>query len=188
MKGCIIALFAILTMSAVVPCPNTGDSHNSRIMALNKLKNRTIQQGLIPEVVGISDILKPGNDSMRWNPDKFVSVTGYIILVKYGGAETCNCHTKDKSIWDVHIELAASPTDKGKNAMICEAGANSRVFNPTLTMDYIKPLIGKKVTITGYLFPDSEHWQNSVNINPKGTNLWRATEWEIHPIATITVL
>lgn len=71
--------------------------------------------------------------------------------------------------------------------MICEAGQNSRDYDSSLTYDNIEKLKGKKVTITGYLFPDKKHWANSVNINPAGTDLWRDTEWEIHPVAKIEI-
>lgn len=169
-------------------CTRSGLSTSpDRIKRLNMLKNRSIPANLIPKVILISDILKPGVDSLRYDPSQFVSITGYIILVKYGGAESCNCKTSDKSKWDIHIELAANPDDVGSKSMICEAGITSRLSNGELTMDKIKPMNGKKVTITGYLFPDSEHWAESANTNPTGTTIWRNTEWEIHPISSITL-
>lgn len=187
MKKYIFLLLITFCLTAHSQCKKEGDSNNKRIIALNLLKNRGIPKGLIPEIINISDILKSGNDSTRWFSTQFVSVTGYIILVKYGGAETCNCHTKDKSRWDVHIELAAASGDKSNHALVCEAGVSSRSFNSSLTYLNIKKLIGKRVTITGYFFADKQHWANSVNINPKGKLLWRKTAWEIHPIANINL-
>jgi hypothetical protein len=41
---------------------------------------------------------------------------------------------------------------------------------------------------TGWLFYDSMHEHNAANTNPRGSQIWRLTCEEIHPVSGIKVL
>ena len=87
---------------------------------------------------------------------------------------------------DFHIEVASSAkeTDK-KKMMVCEM---TRYTQGKVAIKDVKALIGHSVSIEGNLFFDEEHKQNAENTSPKGTNLWRATCWEVHPVFAIKKL
>jgi hypothetical protein len=184
------AIFAyiafVLSVLASDPCSIYGDNKRPEMRYADSLKNRPqIIQLPAPDIT-LQSLLAPGDDRMRFNSSTYVAITGYIVLVKYGGAETCNCHTKNKADLDTHIELCSTPDGKGKDCVICEINR----FNTDTSLLYynVLQLKGKKVQIDGYLFFDGEHKQNAVNTNPNGTFLWRATCWEIHPVCKITTL
>ncbi len=137
--------------------------------------------------ISINKILAPNyikDESVPYTKEKLICIEGYVILQKMGGSESCNCHAKNKDGWDVHLEVAKTPNAKGIDAMICEVTPK---YPNRDKVDW-KGMVGKKVRITGYLFSDIEHYHNAVNTNPKGTNLWRRTEIECHPVVNIEVI
>jgi hypothetical protein len=182
----IVILFSSLISFAQNPCPIYGDKPLKKFQVNDSLKNRTlatkpITPSKIYQVSEFIDLHK--SDTGLYNTTPFIAVEGYIVDVKWGGSETCNCHSKDKKDLDIHIEFASTSTEKdGKKIMVCEL---TRFTKGDLTVSDIKKYIGHKVKIYGYLFFDGEHWHNAVNTNPKGTNLWRSTCWEVHPVIKI---
>jgi len=175
----IIILILLCLPSFQVVCPPKGDNSNIKSQNSDLLKNRTITSTKINKTITLEKILQPGDDTKRFSESDYVDLVGYIYDVKWGGAETCNCHSKDKSQLDIHIELV-STLNKADNekAMVLEITRYSR---GSYTYESIKALKGKKVEVKGWMFFDEEHKQNAVNTRPNGTNLWRATCWEIHP-------
>ena len=166
-------------------CPQEGSSTKDKFKELDKLKNRTEKKSYIDENLDVKSFLKGNDDRKLFSNDMYVTITGYVVLVKYGGAETCECESKEKNDEDYHIEIAENPgeTDKTKT-MICEITREVRCIDYK-TLEKYK---GHKVKIEGFLFFDEEHWQNALNTNPSGTNLWRGTCWEIHPVFSITII
>lgn len=164
-------------------CPDEGLGRNDKEKALNKEKNKpcVIFAGDSITPISIDSILKDGNDLNRFKLGELVSIEGYVILQKYGGSESCNCHAKDKSGWDVHLEIAKTKDANNKNAFIAEVTPK---YQNRDNIDW-KSFVGKKVQIFGYIFYDVEHTQNAVNTNPTGTNLWRKSIVEIHPVIAI---
>lgn len=184
-------LFIFSFQSAAVPvksdkCPITGDGRNARMRCDDSLKNRPCVVGTVDNSVTLQSILDKGDDTKRFSTNQYASLVGYINLVKYGGSETCNCHSKDKGDLDTHIEISMNVGDEGKKSIICEITRYNR--DPNLSYTNIKKLVGKKVKISGYLFFDFEHKQNAVNTTPNGTNLWRATCWELHPVCAVSIV
>lgn len=167
------------------PCPLFGDKNNAKIKALDLLKNRSTPGALVDNTVTLEKILSPGDDRTRFTPNQYVTITGYVVLVKPGGPETCECHSKNPADLDIHIELALKPTDKGAQAMVVEINRFVKAKNPDFTVAKLKQYIGKKMTVSGWMFFDEEHWQNAVTTNPTGHNNWRYTCWELHPVLTI---
>jgi hypothetical protein len=182
----IVILFSFLTSFSQKPCPIYGDKPLKKFQVSDSLKNRPLPIKLMTpiKVYQASEFInlhKP--DTGLYSPSNFIAVEGYIVDVKWGGSETCNCHSKDQKDLDIHIEFAATSNETdGKKIMVCEM---SRFTRGNLTLSDVKKYIGHKVKIYGYLFFDGEHWQNAVNTNPKGTNLWRSTCWEVHPVVKI---
>ncbi len=191
----IIFLF-LLTLIISLTCKKTysqcsiyGDKNVRKFQLLDSLKNRNCMSSCVDSSVTLEQILSfKGNDVGCYSSDQFVPLTGYVVLVKYGGSETCNCHSNNPSDKDVHIELALDPNDKGVKAMVIEINRYTRRDHPELNLANLKKLIGKKVRSWGYLFLDDEHLQNAVTTNPTGTNLWRYTCWEQHPVMKIELL
>jgi hypothetical protein len=144
--------------------------------------------------VKVDDFLAANADekSPTLNQKKAVVITGYIVDVESGGAEICNCQTKDKKYWDTHIYISRDPgvTDL-KECMIAEVTPRMRqVQRPgstewntdQITMNYPR---GTKVQIKGWEFYDDEHWPNAL-INPQhGSKVWRKSCWEVHPVTDI---
>ena len=166
-------------------CPQEGNSAKEKFKELDKLKNRTEKKSYIDENIDIETFLKGIDDRKMFSNDMYVTVTGYVVSVKYGGAETCECDSKEKNDEDYHIEIAevGNETNK-KKTMICEITREVRCVN----YKELEKYKGHKVKIEGWLFFDEEHWQNALNTNISGTNLWRATCWEIHPVFSIEII
>jgi len=174
-------------------CPQKGDSGNAAHQKLDSYKNRSVQSKGAPIVVDLYKLTMKNagrNDETSFNDEEWASVSGLIVLVKKGGSETCNCHSIKDTDMDWHIELAPySPDDPihteevpfdKRSVMICEVSRYTKSATG-LTYKELEGLKGKLVTITGYMFFDQEHKQNAYNTNPKGTDIWRGTAWEIHP-------
>ncbi len=163
------------------PCPIGGDKNNAKFQHVDSLKNRSVALSNINPNITLDSIFRSGDDSKRWSENDYANISGYIFNVKYGGAETCNCHSSNKNDLDIHIELVQDlKKSDGTKRMIVEINRFVKA-KYSIYYDSVKLLIGKKVQISGYMFFDSEHKQNAINTSPSGTNLWRATCWEIHP-------
>jgi hypothetical protein len=177
----IAILFIALVASA--QCPPEGDNVSTHFREASILKNRTaIDTSLHPEI-NVADFLVVRNDATRWNDTMYVTVRGYIVGVKWGGKEICNCHSPEKDDGDIHIELAANASELDKTKMMVVE--MTRFSRHGADVKSVKKLLGKMTLVTGWLFYDSEHWQNAKNTNPAGTNLWRGTAWEVHPVMNI---
>lgn len=165
-------------------CPVTGNSYKFR--ESDSLKNRNIV-GQVNNKITIDSILKRGLDLNRFNPQDYVSIEGYVYLVKLGNSETCNCDSKNPSDQDIHIEIVKNLNSVvkrgiGTNIIIVEI---NRYTRQSIDYNFIKTLVNKKVQVQGWMFCDKEHKQNSFNTANVFTNVWRATCWEIHPVMSI---
>ncbi len=181
----LILIVIIFSSGDGVKCPTKGDSDNKKHQESDILKNRSIASKTLTKI-SLDSVLKPGDDKKRFNQNTFVEITGYVFNVKRGGSETCNCHSDDKSQLDIHIELVRSLSEtEDTKRMIVEINRYTIANNKSMEYRLIKLLVGKKVNITGWLFFDEEHKQNAINTSPKGTNIWRATCWEVHPCISI---
>lgn len=174
-------------------CPLTGlDKHQKvpkkRIADLNRFKNRTAEPDAINSDITLSKVLATGDDRDRFSNEDAASLTGYIVGVKPGGTEDCNCYYGREDFIDTHIEIAVKKGEKDKTKfMVVEMTPRFKKTHADWRTHDIKKLIGSKVTVTGWMLFDENHWQNSRNTNPSGTNLYRATAWEIHPVTAFDV-
>ena len=173
-----LSLITILLVSTIcsAQCPVGGNSPQQRLQHLDSLKNRS-DTGSNPLAVDIHSFYQQAPDL---SDSQYISITGYIKLVKYGGGETCNCHSVSRADQDYHIELVDTLVG-GHEPVICEV---NRFIRP-MTYLQLRALTDTKVTITGWVFHDIEHKQNSVDENPNGTDFWRQTDIEVHPVISI---
>jgi hypothetical protein len=94
-------------------CPLEGKTTRPALMALNRLKNRTVAplKTDVNPAIPLTSVLAPGNDLGRWNETQGAIFTGFVVAVKPGGPETVNCGATDPAHTDTHIELALSADD-----------------------------------------------------------------------------
>ena len=211
----ILALFSYSTMSQItitpgdttilIPagsldtfnmCPPIGQTDETRLQDLNKLKNRydIPSDSDINSNVSVATMLVPGDDNKRWSTSNAAQITGYVMEVKPGGSESCNCHLTDKAKIDTHIVLVASPdSTKGGQRIIIEITPRMRFLMLQKGIDWSTDAIkatftGHWVKVTGWLFFDEEHTNASENTSPGGVHNWRATAWEIHPITSLELV
>jgi hypothetical protein len=174
-------------------CPLEGKTKVSVVQALNRLKNRTVaplKTNVNPGIT-LAAVLAPGNDVMRWSATQGAIITGYVIDVKPGGAETVNCGATDPPHVDTHIEMALNAGDaKGVQHMIVEVSPRERAIMAAQGKDWStnnlrRTLLGHKIIVVGWMMLDREHCNASENTNPGGAHNWRATCWEIHPVTAL---
>jgi len=174
-------------------CPVEGGSKSQRLVGLNISKNRYASpaENDFNKSVTIKSLLVRGNDANRFSPDKAVSITGYVLLVKDGGYETCNCSSKTDL--DTHIVLVTNTTiTKGSYRIIVEVTPRMRYLMKQKGIDWStqtlkKTITHKMVTVQGWLFFDGEHTSAAENTNPGNKKNWRGTAWEVHPITSIVI-
>jgi hypothetical protein len=174
-------------------CPLEGKTTNPSLMALNRLKNRTVtpMKTQVNPAITLAAVLAPGNDVDRWGATQAAIITGFVVGVKPGGPESVNCGATDAPHTDTHIELALTAGDtRGIHQMIVEVTPRERALMAAKgknwsTANLKVTLLGHKITVVGWMMLDKEHCNASENTNPRGAHNWRATCWEIHPVSAL---
>lgn len=190
-----------------VDCPEvTGDAKAKLAIDLARQKNREDEPSTFQKIP-FADLLKEGDDTDRWSDVAGAVLEGYVIDVKPGGVETCNCRTTDMLFKDTHIELIAAKDDPGAKKdgtfrrVIVEVTPRFRLIKAQdgvdWTTDTLRQTIkGHYVRVKGWMFHDKEHECAAQNtrkeVKPachgRDRTVWRATTWEIHPLTSIEVL
>jgi hypothetical protein len=180
-------------------CGLEGTATSDAGKALDRLKNRykaPATDDVDAEAV-LAAMLAPGDDIDRFDEKKAAKVTGFVIGVKVGGKEACNCQATATIDRDTHIELALAKDAPPRQRVIVEVTPRVRDqmkaqdidwTTETLTKATGKGIKGKWVEVTGWLLFDSMHIAEAENTNPGGAKNWRATCWEVHPVTGIRVL
>jgi len=196
----IIAITTLMLLSVLTwaqsfnKCSVKGSSPQKRIQALDMLKNRTNlpkHSDFNPKVT-LEAMLKPGDDTKRWNVNDAATITGYVRLVKPGEAETVNCMAKALPSRDTHIELVPKEGDGERSVVVIEVSPRIRAIMQKNGEDWStealeKRLKGQVITVQGWLFFDAEHTNAAETTHPGGAHNWRGTAWEIHPITSIQI-
>ena len=195
MKKYLISLITILFLlfltnfiSAQTPCPVEGSAHLDKDKIANRYKNREIVNYLtqpIDNSITLEKMLEPGDDSKRFNPDSFVKIIGYIVEIKDGGKESCNCETNVDSLKDIHIYVGLTPNADKSECVIVEVTHKWKSLNRGYNL---KQYVGKQVNIYGFIFYDAEHKGNAKNTCSVCTNVWRKTVVEVHPVCKIELV
>lgn len=177
-------------------CGMEGDAKDQIAKDLNLLKNRyAFPTGAdMDKSVTLQRMLKSGPDTGRFDKTKAATIQGYVVDVLPGGVESSNCHAKNPRYRDTHIEIVSAPGDSAKiRRVIVEITPRIREVMKGRGIDWStatlkKTIRHKNVRITGWLFFDEEHVNESENTAPGGAKNWRATAWEVHPITDLQIL
>src|SRR5258708_8605006 len=169
-------------------CGLDGSTKIVNLKKLNQLKNRYSmpKDDQIDHSIKLNALLAPGDDETRWNSRSGAEITGFVLKVKTGGRETCNCGKKDPVHTDTHIELVLKSTDTaGTQSVVVEVTPRIRAIMTANGTDWStktlkKQILGKLVKVRGWMMLDAQHKNAAENTNPRGANNWRATAWEIH--------
>ncbi len=174
-------------------CPSSGLALTTARREVHRLKNRRS----FPEVsdfdsaVTLDEMLRPGVDEHRWSQTRAVRIEGYVVSVGKAGPELANCYSPGRR--DIHINLALQMNAPASEQVVVEvtpfferlAGENGRNWSEAALQS---TLVGRWCRIEGWLFFDRQHAKESRNMFKEGSDLWRATAWEIHPVTKIEVL
>jgi hypothetical protein len=180
-------------------CPMAGTGISAANKALNRLKNRFTlpDDSDFDKKVTLAAMLAPGDDTDRFDTNEAAKVTGYVINVKVGGKENCNCQATNPIDMDAHIEMALHKDAPKNQRVIVEVTPRFRLLKKGKGTDWSTEtlkgstddgIMGKWVEVTGWLLFDDIHRDAAENTNPGGEMNWRATCWEIHPVTDIKVL
>jgi hypothetical protein len=176
-------------------CPLEGTATSEAGKTIDRLKNRFVapKAADIDAGVTLAGLLAPGDDEGRFDESKGAKIRAFVIDVKVGGVETCNCRAKDPIDRDTHIEIGFTNDAPKTQLVIVEVTPRIRAKMKEAQKDWStealkKDLKGKFVEIAGWLLFDTPHIDEAENTHPGGPKNWRATCWEIHPVTSITVL
>jgi len=182
----------VFTFSDGRTCTMEGDARGAAGKALNRLKNRfnAPAPAQIRPNVTLARMLAPGDDLNRFQSSGGATVTGYVIDVKVGGNETCNCHEQAPVDRDTHVELALSPNAPSIQRVIVEVTPRLRARMRQGGIDWTteglqRTILKHWVRVTGWLMFDTMHVNEAENTNPGDPVDWRATCWELHPVTGI---
>jgi hypothetical protein len=179
------------------PCGLEGTAKSEGMKDLNRHKNRWAipDDSDIDHEVSLAAMLAPGKDVNRFDQEKAAKIQGFVIDVKMGGTETCNCGADDPDLKDTHIELALAAGAPEIQRVIVEVTPRLRKLMKMKMpeVDWTTAALHSKfkekwVEVTGWLTFDTAHIKQAENTNQGHKGNWRATCWEIHPVTNITLL
>lgn len=168
------------------PCGMTGDARKGSLEAAKDPYKNAYTPIATFNPIDFAEMAALKVGDTKYKDGQGVTVQGYVIEVKDGGSETCNCHTKDKTFYDTHIVLSKDPNDPNPaHGIVVEITPRWRAKMPNWTTTEIKKTyLHKWVTVQGAMFNDSEHKPMS-SADGATSNAHRATCWEIHPVMGI---
>ena len=174
-------------------CPSSGLALSESRRTVHRLKNRTSfpQPSEFDSQVTLSNILAPGRDEMRWSQTKAARVEGYVVSVGRASIELANCYSPCRR--DIHINVALRPDAAPSEQMVLEVTPYFERLNASQGLDWSEQrlkqtLVGHWCRFEGWLFYDIGHDEEATNTHKGGSNIWRATGWEIHPVTKIEVI
>jgi hypothetical protein len=183
----IVALF-LATAIYAAPCGIHGSAkRGTREYVLNPFKNRSQAPLTVNPRITLQALAK----GVPFANTEAASIIGYVALVKPGGKESCNCRATDPAHKDTHIALVKNPldaNDESKHIVVEVTPRSRRLYHLPSTATLKKQILRKRVMISGWLFYDLIHEHNAANTNPHGSDIWRLTCEEIHPVTGIKVL
>jgi hypothetical protein len=190
------------SISGISDCPISGCGDNGD-SELNQAKNRTE----IPSdpavkhktIASMTDLAQP----TRWNtgddrtsirmPGKEgtpVQLQGFLLRVKPGSAESCNCDLARRVDTDVHLVLVEDMDNAEETSVTAEITPRIRAKgHPELIFRNVNDLEGDFVRVTGWLMLDTKHIRQTHRLANERINkgLKRATNWEVHPVTKLEV-
>lgn len=192
-----LTVAAILLSVAVIIldryCPPSGLGFSTSQRNVHRLKNRTSfpQAADFDRQATLANILQPGRDEARWSQTKAASVEGHVVSIGRAGIELANCYSPCRR--DIHINLALRPDAPPSEQMVLEVTPHFERLAASQGLDWSEEklkqtLVGRSCRFEGWLFFDDSHDEESTNTHKEGSNIWRATGWEIHPVTRIEIV
>jgi hypothetical protein len=185
--------FTATLFAAHSHCPTRGVTFTEERAAFIKLKNRTAspQAADFDGRVTLENLLRPGDDRMRWSESRAAVVEGYVVEVGAGGIESANCFSPVRRDTHIYLSLTSDATPQGR--VVAEVTPPLRDWARLRGVDWSeaalrRELVGRWCRIEGWLLFDREHDEEAENTRPGRAGNWRATAWEIHPVTSIEVL
>lgn len=190
----ILCLFLLTTSFIQLGnCPVTGDSGDPAVEALDKLKNRAT----IPEpeqingIVTFNSLFNAGDNGEKFSEQDAVEIEGILVKGTQEKGESCNCHTTDIALRDIHVYIAQTANAPLKDCQVVEITAFTKSKHPEWTQDFINnTFAGHHVKVTGWLLYDFKHTGESAATHPEFPEgkLKRHNVWEVHPITSIVAV
>jgi hypothetical protein len=194
-----LVVFAVVTVSLAAGvllldryCPASGLGFSTSQRNLYRLKNRTSfpQDVDFDPQATLANILQPGRDETRWSQTKAARVEGYVVSIGRAGIELANCYSPCRR--DIHINLALRPDAPPTEQMVLEVTPYFERLAAAQGGDWSEEklkqtLLGRWCRFEGWIFFDQVHAKESTNTF-EGSEIWRATAWEIHPITRIELI
>jgi hypothetical protein len=120
---CISAISFASAQDVYHNCGMSGRPNIARIKALNRQKNRHVAPANhhIDRNISLRDMLRPGNDAKRFRTDRAAVIIGFVVSVKPGGIERCNCWAKEVKWRDTHIDIVMNSqkaSDKTRHVIV----------------------------------------------------------------------
>jgi hypothetical protein len=177
-------------------CGLEGNPNGSEAQKdLDRHKNRyesPADEDIDPQV-SLPAMLALGKDYNRFDQDKGAKIIGFVVNVKSGGKESCNCDANSPDAWDTHIELGLADSVPKTQRVIVEVTPRLRMLKNKAgenwaTDELASRFKGKWVEVTGWLLFDTAHVKQAENTHPGNPTNFRATCWEIHPVTDIKLL
>jgi hypothetical protein len=189
-------------VASLADCPLTGCGENGDA-ELNRAKNKTE----IPSVAAVRPIsiddIKAIDQPNRWDTGQDrssirgagkegtpVRLTGYLLVAKHEGAESCNCELTRRADTDVHLVIVSDLEEPEEDSVTVEITPRVRNngHSPAWLWRNVRDnLENEYIRVTGWLMLDTKHIPQAHRLpgERQNKNLKRATNWEVHPITKI---
>lgn len=193
------------TIDSISGCPNAGCGENGD-SDLNQAKNRTDtpSSGAVQHMTftKMRALVQPA----RWDTGQDrasiktagkegtpVELMGFLLKVRKGSAESCNCELSRTVNTDLHLVLVqnSDATDADEPTSIT-AEITPRVRangHSDWIFKNVNDLEGEFVRVTGWLMLDTKHIRQTHFLPNEHLDkgLKRSTNWEIHPVTKLEV-
>ncbi|RPI67495.1 MAG: hypothetical protein EHM43_07880 [Ignavibacteriae bacterium] len=177
------------------PCPKHGSAVQQRAKDLNVKKNRTDvpAPSQIKKSVTFETLMTATEKPRTFKEGDAVSIVGYVVEVRIGAIETCNCKATDPWKRDSHIEMVTDLMDAGnkEKRLVVEVTPHFREMAKAAGLDWSQDGMkqefeGRWVRVTGWAFYDAMHDDESAGSGNE--HIWRGTPWEVHPVTSIELV
>ena len=113
------------------------------------------------------------------------------MSVGRAGIEMANCWSPCRR--DIHINLALRPDVPPTEQVVVEVTPHFERLVKTQGLDWSaetleRTLVGRWCRFEGWLFYDRHHAKEATNTYKEGSDVWRGTAWEIHPVTKIEIV
>ncbi len=174
-------------------CPPSGLPLTAARHAEHRLKNRVSfpSSENFDGSVTLAAILQPGVDENRWSETRAARIEGFVVSVGRAGIEMANCWSPCRR--DIHINVALRSDAPPTEQVVLEVTPYFERLARTQGLDWSaetleRTLVGRWCRFEGWLFYDRHHAKEATNTYKEGSDIWRGTAWEIHPVTKIEIV